>query len=320
MHAPLTKTGQALKGYLLSSDKELITEVLKVFPQGVVNWVITPDVGSIMEHMLLTPPDIILVDINLPGLGGLNVVQLIKGENVYRPISVVLCLSDEDAAAHALDWSSIEVDDVLFFPNANPERLRACLEVAMARASRNVDTNPLTHLPGNTAIILYIQKLIENGADFGLAYADLDNFKSFNDKYGFARGDEILMLTGRLIASTVREMGCATSFTGHVGGDDFVFVLPEDQIEECCRRVLRTFDAVMPGFYDKEDRAAGKIISTDRQGRICSFPLMSVSVAVVFNINSSLQHYGEASERASSLKKYAKSKPGSVYVLDRRRG
>ena len=320
MHAPLTKTGQALKGYLLSSDKELITEVLKVFPQGVVNWVITPDVGSIMEHMLLTPPDIILVDINLPGLGGLNVVQLIKGENVYRPISVVLCLSDEDAAAHALDWSSIEVDDVLFFPNANPERLRACLEVAMARASRNVDTNPLTHLPGNTAIILYIQRLIENGADFGLAYADLDNFKSFNDKYGFARGDEILMLTGRLIASTVREMGCATSFTGHVGGDDFVFVLPEDQIEECCRRVLRTFDAVMPGFYDEEDRAAGKIISTDRQGRICSFPLMSVSVAVVFNINSSLQHYGEASERASSLKKYAKSKPGSVYVLDRRRG
>ena len=320
MHAPLTKTGQALKGYLLSSDKELITEVLKVFPQGAVNWVITPDVGSIMEHMLLTPPDIILVDINLPGLGGLNVVQLIKGENVYRPISVVLCLSDEDAAAHALDWSSIEVDDVLFFPNANPERLRACLEVAMARASRNVDTNPLTHLPGNTAIILYIQRLIENGADFGLAYADLDNFKSFNDKYGFARGDEILMLTGRLIASTVREMGCATSFTGHVGGDDFVFVLPEDQIEECCRRVLRTFDAVMPGFYDEEDRAAGKIISTDRQGRICSFPLMSVSVAVVFNINSSLQHYGEASERASSLKKYAKSKPGSVYVLDRRRG
>ena len=127
------------------------------------------------------------------------------------------------------------------------------------------------------------------------------------------------MLTGRLIASTVREMNCLPSFTGHVGGDDFVFVLPDDQIEECCRRVLRTFDAVMPGFYDEEDRAAGKIISTDRQGRICSFPLMSVSVAVVFNINGSLQHYGEASERASALKKYAKSKPGSVYVLDRRK-
>lgn len=319
MHAVKAKTGQHLKGYLLSSDEGLIAEVLKVFPQGALDWVITSDVGSVMEHMLLTPPDIILVDINLPGMGGLAVVRLIKGENVYRPVSVVLCLTDEDARSHDLEWFDIEVDDVLFFPNSNQERTRACLEVAIARASRSVDTNPLTHLPGNTAIIRYIQKLIEDGVNFGLAYADLDNFKSFNDKYGFARGDEILMLTGRLIASTVREMGCATSFTGHVGGDDFVFVLPEDQIEECCRRALRTFDAVMPGFYDEEDRAAGKIISTDRQGRICSFPLMSVSVAVVFNINGSLQHYGEASERASSLKKYAKSKPGSVYVLDRRR-
>lgn len=313
------KTGLPLKGYLLSHDDSLVDEILAVFPQGTIDWVITADVSSVMESLLLSPPDIILVDINLPGTGGLQVVQLIKGENVYRPVSVVLCLSDEDAHARALEWSKIEVDDLLFFPNANPERLRARLEVALARVSRNVDTNPLTHLPGNTAIIRYIQKLIEDGTNFGLAYADLDSFKSFNDKYGFARGDEILMLTGRLIASTVREMNCLPSFTGHVGGDDFVFVLPDDQIEECCRRVLRTFDAVMPGFYDEEDRAAGKIISTDRQGRICSFPLMSVSVAVVFNINGSLQHYGEASERASALKKYAKSKPGSVYVLDRRK-
>lgn len=312
-------SGQPLKGYLLSDKRELIDEILEVFPQGVIYWVVTADVSSVMESLLQDPPDIILVDINLPGIGGLAVVQLIKGENVYRPVSVVLCLSDEDMLQRELKWSELEVDGVLFFPESHPERLRASLEVALARVSRNADTNPLTHLPGNTAIIRYIQNLIENGNNFGLAYADLDNFKSFNDKYGFARGDEILMLTGRLISNTVKEMNCKLSFTGHVGGDDFVYVLPDDKIEECCRRILRTFDAVMPGFYDEEDRAAGKIISTDRQGNICSFPLMSVSIAVVFNINGSLQHYGEASERASSLKKYAKSKPGSIYVLDRRK-
>jgi GGDEF domain-containing protein len=311
---------QSFKGYLLSSNDLVVSEILAVFPQGSpIDWIITSDVSSVMECLLLQPPDIILVDINLPGIGGLSVVQLIKGENVYRPISVILCLSDEDLDTHALDWSKIEVDALLFFPNANHKRLQAHLQVALGRASRNEDSNPLTHLPGNTAIIRYIQKLIESDNNFGMAYADLDNFKSFNDKYGFARGDEILMLTGRLIANTVREMDCSLSFTGHVGGDDFVFVLPDDQIEECCRRVLRTFDAVMPGFYDEDDRAAGKIISTDRQGNICSFPLMSVSVAVVFNINGSLSHYGEASERASTLKTYAKSKPGSVYVLDRRK-
>ena len=320
MHSQLHSPGHPLKGYLLSHDDSLINEILSAFPHSnAIDWIITADVGSVMEGLLLTPPDIILVDINLPGVGGLSVVQLIKGENVYRPVSVVLCLSDEDVRNQALEWSKVEVDDLLFFPTANPERLRARLEVALSRASRNVDTNPLTHLPGNTSIIRFIQRLIEDGVNFGLAYADLDNFKSFNDKYGFARGDEILMLTGRLIASMVKEMNCIPSFTGHVGGDDFVFVLPDDQIEECCRRTLRTFDAVMPGFYDEEDRAAGKIISTDRQDRVCSFPLMSVSVAVVFNINGSLQHYGEASERASALKKFAKSKPGSVYVLDRRK-
>ncbi len=308
-----------LKGYLLSDKQALIDEILGVFPQGVIYWVVTADVSSVMESLLQNPPDIVLVDIDLPGIGGLAVVELIKGENVYRPVSVVLCLSDADVQKHKFDWSQTEVDDILFFPAGHPERLRARLEVALARVSRNADTNPLTHLPGNTAIIRYIHMLIESNSNFGLAYADLDNFKSFNDKYGFARGDEILMLTGRLISNTVKEMNCELSFTGHVGGDDFVYVLPDDKIEDCCRRILRTFDAVMPGFYDEEDRAAGKIVSTDRQGRICTFPLMSVSIAVVFNINGSLQHYGEASERASSLKKYAKSKPGSIYVLDRRK-
>ena len=112
------KTGLPLKGYLLSHDDSLVDEILAVFPQGTIDWVITADVSSVMESLLLSPPDIILVDINLPGTGGLQVVQLIKGENVYRPVSVVLCLSDEDAHARALEWSKIEVDDMLFFPNA----------------------------------------------------------------------------------------------------------------------------------------------------------------------------------------------------------
>ncbi len=318
MNTAATFAQGLLKGYLLTSDESLIAEVTGLFPPEVIEWVVTADVSSVVERLLLNPPDIIMIDIDLPGTGGLPVVQLIKGENVYRPVSVMLCLSDDAVRRHSPNWSQIDVDDILFLP-VSPERLRARLEVALARASRDVDTNPLTHLPGNTAIIRFVKKLIESGSDFGLAYADLDNFKSFNDKYGFARGDEILMLAGRLISATVKQMQCVPSFTGHVGGDDFVYVLPVDQMEECCRKIVSTFDAVMPGFYDEEDRLAGKIISTDRQGRICSFPLMSVSIAVVFSINGSLKHYGEASQRASSLKKYAKSKPGSVYVLDRRK-
>ena len=128
------------------------------------------------------------------------------------------------------------------------------------------------------------------------------------------------MMTARIIVNTVRAVGGPKAFVGHVGGDDFVFILTPDRVEDACKAVVRSFDDIVPHFYDAEDRERGFIHSVDREGNHRTFPLMALSIAVVFNHNGRLKHYGEASQTAMNLKKKAKENPKSCYVLDQRQG
>ena len=306
-----------LKGYIVSSNTELCGQILCIWGTNLIEWTVSDNIDHALESLLLSPPNIVLLDMDRLGAPALEVLRLLKGENVYRTVSVVLCLNETDLEGYQLDWRTVEADDLLFLPSSFAI-IKAKLEIMLGRASRSLDTNPLTYLPGNNSIVNFVQGAIADKQDFALAYGDLDNFKAFNDKYGFARGDEILMLTGRLIASTVLKQRTPTSFVGHVGGDDFVFCMPLNKIEDACKKIVATFDAVVPSFYDEDDRAAGKIISTDRQGNICAFALMGISIAIVCNINGCIKHYGQAAEAAAQVKKVAKSIPGSNYVIDRR--
>jgi diguanylate cyclase (GGDEF)-like protein len=213
--------------------------------------------------------------------------------------------------------SQVEIDDFLVRPLVR-EVAKSRLDLAVVRASRELDANPLTKLPGNTSIIHKIQTLIDAKKDFALIYADLDHFKSFNDKYGFSRGDEVLMMTARVIVNTVRGIDRMHSFIGHVGGDDFVCTLSADKAEQACIALIENFDSIVPNFYDCEDRMRRCIHSKDRQGKKQIFPLMAISLAVVFNRNGKLTHFGQASQIAMNLKKKAKKNPASSYVLDQR--
>jgi diguanylate cyclase (GGDEF)-like protein len=269
-----------------------------------------------VETLFIDPPDLLVVDAALVDIPGLELVAMVKSENVYRQLPVAFVM-DESALAEDIDWCAAEVDELLTRP-LTAAMLRARISLTLARASRSLDANPLTKLPGNTSIIGRIQERIDRKEDFALAYADLDYFKSFNDKYGFSRGDEVLMMTARIIVNTVRAVGGAKAFVGHVGGDDFVFILPVDQVEAACQAVVRSFDDIVPHFYDADDRERGFIQSVDREGNRRTFPLMAISLAVVFNRDGRLTHYGEASQMAMTLKKKAKENPRSCYVLDKR--
>ena len=269
-----------------------------------------------VETLFIDPPDLLVVDAALADIPGLELVAMVKSENVYRQLPVAFVM-DESALAEDIDWCAAEVDELLTRP-LTAAMLRARISLTLARASRSLDANPLTKLPGNTSIIGRIQERIDRKEDFALAYADLDYFKSFNDKYGFSRGDEVLMMTARIIVNTVRAVGGAKAFVGHVGGDDFVFILPVDQVEAACQAVVRSFDDIVPHFYDADDRERGFIQSVDREGNRRTFPLMAISIAVVFNRDGRLTHYGEASQMAMTLKKKAKENPRSCYVLDKR--
>jgi len=299
---------------VLSPDAAFVALFSQAFAPEEAEVTVWPRGRGALEHLFLDPPDLLVVDQALSDISGLELVGMVKCENVYRQLPVALVL-DEQELADGVDWSAAEVDELLTRP-LTPTMLRARVLLTLTRALRTFDANPLTRLPGNTSIISRIQELIDRREDFALAYADLDYFKSFNDKYGFSRGDEVLMMTARIIVNTVRGVGGPTAFVGHVGGDDFIFLLPPQQVEEACKTVVASFDDIVPHFYDAADRVQGFIESTDRDGNLRSFPLMAISLAIVFNRNGRLRHYGEASQAVMTLKKKAKANPRSCYVLD----
>lgn len=307
------------RGVVITADAALAAMLQALWPAQAVCWQVFERASQALEELYAEPPDLLLVDELLPDMPGLELVMAVKSENVYRQMPVVLALGGPEALERE-NWSVTEVDELILRPFF-PAEVKARLALTLARACRTLDANPLSKLPGNTSIIQRIQRLVEAKAEFGLAYVDLDNFKSFNDRYGFSRGDEALMMTARLLVNVVREQPSpspAMHFVGHVGGDDFVFILPAAQMETACQAVCSRFDAIVPSFYDEDDRRQGGIRSTDRQGNEQDFPFMSLSIAVVMNHNGKLTHAGEAASMAAALKKKAKAISGSIYVLDQR--
>jgi len=302
--------------FLLSPDASLAAMLRSLWPPDVLGFTVFEKGGRAIEHLFTDPPDLLIVDNRLADIPATEVANLVKSENVYRQLPVVMCVDPVDVET-PWNWNVIEVDDFLVRP-FNPSEVRDRINLTLCRAMRALDANPLSKLPGNTSIIQRIQQLIEAGEDFALAYCDLDYFKSYNDKYGFSRGDEVLMMTARLIVNTIRSYQGIMSFVGHVGGDDFVFILPPDKVEDACRRIIAAFDDIVPHFYDPDDRKRGNITSMDREGKARIFPLMAVSIAVVVNTGGRLTHYGEVSSIAMGLKKKAKENPRSCYVIDQR--
>ncbi|UZP68034.1 diguanylate cyclase [Desulfovibrio mangrovi] len=316
MHPSMTEQGP-LQAFLISADDCFVRQVQGIWPTQEIQWTIFSRAGAAVEQLLTDPPALLVTDAVLPDMSGETLVTLVKSENVYRQVPTVLCMPRKVLYGET-DWSQMEADDIILAPFEDQE-FKARVELTLNRMSRSLDANPLTRLPGNTTIIQFIKDNIARKRDFALGYADLDNFKAFNDKYGFSRGDEALMMAARIIVNTVRSFPGPLSFVGHVGGDDFVFALPLETVEPACKRLVAAFDAIVPSFYDEEDRERGSIVSKDRKGQTQTFPLMAISIAVVCNRNGSLNHYAQASAIAMQLKKKAKEDPRSNYVIDQRK-
>jgi diguanylate cyclase (GGDEF)-like protein len=182
-----------------------------------------------------------------------------------------------------------------------------------------LDTNPLTHLPGGIAIENILKKRIDSGALFAFCLVDLDNFKAYNDHYGYARGNQVIKNTALIIGEAVKTHGTDESFYGHIGGDDFVVICPTDHFVSICRFIIDRFDRTVAQFYDPEELKNGFIRRKSRKGVEEKFPIMTISIGVVTNQKRRLTHAVQVGELAAEAKDYAKSKPGSLYYLDQRK-
>lgn len=179
--------------------------------------------------------------------------------------------------------------------------------------------SPLTGLPGNLRIEEEILNRISGGLAFSILYADLDNFKGFNDRYGFERGDEAIKLTAGVITEMIRNHGKPDDLVGHIGGDDFVVVTVPEAAETISQGVCAEFDRRIPELYDPDDRQRGSIYTIDRKGQDVEIPVMSISLAVIDCLPNEYSSLEDLARLAAELKKYAKAKSGSVHVKERRK-
>ena len=182
-----------------------------------------------------------------------------------------------------------------------------------------LDASPLTRLPGGIAIETVLKKRIDSKQPIAFCVLDLDNFKAFNDRYGYANGSEVIKETAKIIDNVVKSKGSPDDFIGHVGGDDFVVITTPEFMRELSSEIISQFDRRIPDFYDREERERGYILGQTRQGIEMEFPIMSISIAIVTNEHRQLTNHLEVSEIAAELKDYAKSIPKSVFVVDKRR-
>jgi diguanylate cyclase (GGDEF)-like protein len=189
----------------------------------------------------------------------------------------------------------------------------------LRRTVRSLDANPLTHLPGNTSIMEELQKCIDSKKIFAVGYADLDKFKVYNDKYGFEKGDEVIRDTARFLIKVIREKTGSETFIGHIGGDDYVFIVDDTVMDDLCKILIKEFDEMAPRFYNEEDRQNGYIIGKDRLGNEIKTGLLSISIGIVSNATRDITHVAQISEIGAELKKYAKSFLKSNFVRDQRK-
>ena len=271
-----------------------------------------------VENATELRPDLVLVDVMMPRMDGFQVVDHLRADPRTANTSIIMLTAKALTADKVLGITA-GADDYIIKP-FDPVELVARVKGTLRRAREMRAISPLTGLPGNARIQEELQNRISSQQGFALLYADLDNFKAYNDHYGFLRGDHALRTIARCIQDQALELAGGKVFIGHLGGDDFVMISPVETAEELCRSVIEACQIAIETLYDDEDREQGYVEVENRQGNMERFPLLSVSIGVATNERRKFSHPGEVVSVATELKEFAKRETGSTYVFDRRTG
>ena len=271
---------------------------------------------DINEHLLDVPTIFILNEDKING-NILDVCQTIRNseDNVITPIMVITSNND---IKHEKDILKNEIEYYIKKP-IDDECLFYMIKNVVRLLYINRGISPLTKLPGNVPIQSELRKRLLKKQEFAVLYFDLDNFKAYNDTYGFLGGDEIIKQTARIILRNVNSDENIHNFVGHIGGDDFVAFVTNDNYEEICQNIIVEFDKKIPDYFTDEDKERGYLEVPNRKGIIEEFPLVSISIGVVEVSKGRFHNVLEIGEVGAQVKHMAKVTPGSAYAINRRK-
>jgi DNA-binding response OmpR family regulator len=302
---------------LIAEDEDNIREILRMQLELEGYEVMqTCDGLEAVETAEREHPDVILLDVMMPRMDGYEACRLLRQSLATRHVPVIMLTAKKEHADKMAGLSG-GANDYVVKPWELPELLQRIHNVLQwSRLQRAA--SPLTGLPGNLSINEEIGLRLASGVPFGLLQIDIDSFKSYNDHYGYARGDQAIQTLSRILVETARRHG-TDAFVGHIGGDDFVVLAAAGQAEQVGQEIIARFDQAVPWLYDLDDRERGYVEVMNRRHVVERFPLMSLTIALVNTERAQVTHLAQLTDIAQELKAHGKGIPGSVLVGERRR-
>lgn len=304
---------------LVVDDEEHIRRILKFQLEKEGYAVIVAENGEVaLQFVRRESPNLVILDIMMPKMDGFTVCQRIR-ENFQTSQIPVIMLTARNDLPDKIKGLEDGANDYLIKPYS-PQELFLRVKNVLDWSRKQKEASPLTGFAGNRAIEYELQLRMHRKESFGFLYMDIDNFKAYNDYYGYQKGDEAILFLADIIAEAVNSLGGGDDFVGHIGGDDFVIITSPTRAEFIARHIIDEFDKGSLILLNEEDIRRGYLEVKNRLGEIKRVPLMSLTIALVVDEGNRLKHYAEVSDIASELKKFGKDMTGSVVVRERRQG
>lgn len=303
--------------YIIDNTTKTLEKLKKVFKEE-KEYKFKNVKTSGIEVALKNIPALIIINEDNIDTNILDLCQKIRDDEDNSITPIIVCSSNTDKnhriaiLEKAVEYYMIEPvdEDDLFYTIKNIIRLMYT----------NRRVSPLTGLPGNVQIQAELKKRLLNDEKFAVLYCDLDNFKAYNDTYGFLKGDEIIKFTARTISKHVHSGESTNCFVGHIGGDDFVAIVDgNENYEDICQNIIIEFDTKILDYFNEVDRERGYVEVPNRKNIIEQFPLTSISVGIVVVYHGRFKNTLEIGEVGAQVKHLAKITPGSAYVIDKRK-
>ncbi len=301
---------------VIDNQQEIIGEIREIF-KNENDYIFKAIKDAQIERALKNIPVLFIINADNMTLDLIDICKKIRSDddNNITPVIVISSNKEKEYKIKVLN----ECIEYYINKPMDKDYLYYTIKNLLRLINTNRRISPLTGLPGNVQISAELKKRLMTQESFSVLYLDLDNFKAYNDVYGFLRGDEIIKFTANVILKNVHMKSQIENFVGHIGGDDFVAIVDNECYEKVCQNIILEFDKGIVKYFTDEDIERGYIEVPNRKGIIEQFPITSISIGVVVVEKSKYGNILEIGEVGAQVKHIAKTTMGSSYAINRRK-